>query len=267
MDAFNFDLSNKTALVTGSTKGIGFAIAAGLAKMGASVIINGRTVEAVDKAIAELQRQHGAGVFLAGAADLLDDGEFAGLVATHPKADILVNNVGSYSHRSFFEITDDDWIDLFKVNFLTSARATRHYLKPMLEAGWGRVVNIASESGVVIPTEMIHYGVSKAAQLAFSRAVAELTSGTDVTVNAVLPGPTLVNTAKRNAQARAEQQGKTLDDVLRQTFDIRRPSSILRRYSSPEEVAAIVCFLCSPAASSTNGSPVRVDGGIIRSYV
>lgn len=259
-------LKGRTALVTGSTKGIGRAVAAGLARMGASVIVNGRDPATVMEAVSSLGETVADGDFRPGPADLLVDADIETLFARYPAVDILVNNAGVYSHAGFFELTDSDWLDMFRLNVLSGIRLTRHYLAGMLKSDWGRVVNVASESGVFIPPEMIHYGTSKAAQLAFSRGVAELTAGTGVTVNAVLPGPTLVETVDRQARLRAEQAGTDRATIMRQTFDVRRPSSLLRRYTTPEEVANMICYLCSPAASATNGAPVRVDGGIVRNF-
>jgi NAD(P)-dependent dehydrogenase (short-subunit alcohol dehydrogenase family) len=262
----DLDLSGKLALVTGSTKGIGYAIAAGLARMGATVIINGRDPESVAQALSKLSEAALGGAFLDGAADLLDDDDLRRLFTSHPKVDVLVNNVGAYSNNSFFDLTDQDWLALYRINVLSGVRVTRHYLKAMLESGWGRVVNIASESGVFVPPEMIHYGASKAAQLAFSRGIAELTVGTGVTVNAVLPGPTLVETVAKQARQRAEREGVDQATFMRNTFEVRRPTSLIKRYTAPEEIASMVCYLCSPASSATNGAPIRVDGGIIRTY-
>lgn len=262
----NYDLTGKVALVTGSTRGIGFATALGLAKMGAHVIVNGRSQDAVSAAV-----QRGQGIlpdvaFEGIAADLVNVSDVCRLFDRFPFVDILVNNLGVYSHKTFFEITDAEWTWMFTVNVMTGVRTTRHYLKHMLERGWGRIVNVGSESGVFIPPEMIHYGVTKAAQLAFSRGVAELTVGTDVTINSVLPGPTLVETVNEQVKQRAQAQGVDEKTLMSDTFKVRRPSSLLKRYTTAEEVASMICYLCTPAASATNGAPLRAEGGIIRTY-
>jgi NAD(P)-dependent dehydrogenase (short-subunit alcohol dehydrogenase family) len=260
----NLDLSGKLALVSGSTRGIGLATAIGLAKMGAAVIVNGRGAEAVAKARADiLARVPGAAVHEA-VFDLGTAEGCAGLTAAHPACDILVNNMGIYEPKPFFDIADADWSRMFEVNVMSGVRLTRHYLKGMLDkGGFGRVVFVSSESGIFIPKEMVHYGFSKSAQLVVARGAAEQTKGTQVTVNSVLPGPTWVELTPTRLEARAATMNTTADDLARRTFTERRPASLLQRYAQPEEVANLICYVCSPAASATNGAALRVDGGIV----
>src|SRR3954470_23677043 len=260
----DMDLTDKTALVTGSTRGIGLAAAIGLAQMGAAVIVNGRDKTAVAEAVAKVERAaprikvHGAVV------DLGDAAGCAALVKQFPEVDILVNNLGIYEPKGFFDIEDSDWTRMFEVNVMSGVRLTRHYLKRMLDSkDWGRVVFVSSESGIFIPKEMIHYGFSKAAQLVIARGAAELTKATNITVNSVLPGPTWVEMAPIRLATRAKGMGTTVDDLVARTFSERRPASLLQRYAQPEEVANLICYICSKAASATNGAALRVDGGIV----
>lgn len=260
----DFDLAGRLALVTGSTRGIGLATAKGLAGMGAEVIVNGRSQQAVDDTIAAIgqvvegARLHGL------AADLSNAEGCATLIAAFPKVDILVNNMGVYDPKPFFDIPDEDWQAMFDINVMSGVRLTRHYLKEMLDAGgWGRVVFISSESGIVIPEEMVHYGFSKSAQLAIARGAAETTKGTDITVNSVLPGPTWVEATDARMATRAQTLATTVDALKARTFSERRPSSLLQRYTTPEEVANMICYVCSKAASATNGAALRVEGGIV----
>jgi NAD(P)-dependent dehydrogenase (short-subunit alcohol dehydrogenase family) len=186
------------------------------------------------------------------------------LIAQFPEVDILVNNLGIYEPKPFFNIEDSDWTKIFEVNVMSGVRLTRHYLKRMLDGkDWGRVVFVSSESGIFVPKEMVHYGFSKAAQLYIARGAAEETKGTNVTVNSVLPGPTWVEMAPVRLAARAKGMGTTVDDLVARTFSERRPASLLQRYAQPEEVANLICYLCSKAASATNGASLRVDGGIV----
>jgi NAD(P)-dependent dehydrogenase (short-subunit alcohol dehydrogenase family) len=259
----DLDLSGKLALVTGSTRGIGLAAAKGLAAMGAEVIVNGRERAAVFDAIAQIARLapkarlHPAPFDLGGAAGC------ANMIEHFGEVDILVNNLGIYEPKPFFEIEDADWSRMFEVNVMSGVRLTRHYLKRMLDKGWGRVVFVSSESGVYVPKEMVHYGFSKAAQLFIARGAAEQTKGTNVTVNSVLPGPTWVEMVPQRLAARARAMGTTADDLAARTFTERRPASLLQRYAKPEEVANMICYLCSKASSATNGAALRVDGGIV----
>jgi NAD(P)-dependent dehydrogenase (short-subunit alcohol dehydrogenase family) len=260
----DLDLDGKLALVTGSTRGIGLASAIGLAHMGAAVIVNGRSEQTVADALAGI-RQAVSGARLQGvAADLGNAAGCAGLIAALPSVDILVNNMGIYGPKPYFELEDDDWQQMFDVNVMSGVRLTRHYLKAMLETGdWGRVVFVSSESGIFIPQEMVHYGFSKAAQLVVARGAAEQTKGTNVTVNSVLPGPTWVEMSPERMGARAATMGTTVEDLRARTFSERRPSSLLQRYAAPEEVANMICYVCSKASSATNGAALRVEGGIV----
>jgi NAD(P)-dependent dehydrogenase (short-subunit alcohol dehydrogenase family) len=260
----DIDLTGKRALVTGSTRGIGLATAKGLAEMGAEVIVNGREKTAVDEAVAKIKQSSPSAKLHAAVRDLGDAEGCGKLIAQFPEVDILVNNLGIYEPKPFFDIEDADWTKMFEVNVMSGVRLTRHYLKRMLDGkDWGRVVFISSESGIFVPKEMVHYGFSKAAQLYIARGAAEQTKGTNVTVNSVLPGPTWVEMAPVRMAARAKGMGTTVDDLVTRTFSERRPASLLQRYAQPEEVANLICYLCSKAASATNGAALRVDGGIV----
>jgi NAD(P)-dependent dehydrogenase (short-subunit alcohol dehydrogenase family) len=260
----NLDLTGKVALVTGSTRGIGLATATGLAQMGAEVIVNGREGAAVTEAIAKLRQLSPSARAHAAAFDLGTAQGCAALVARFPEVDILVNNLGVYEPKAFLDIEDADWTKMFEVNVMSGARLTRHYLKRMLEAkDWGRVVFVSSESAVYVPKEMIHYGFSKAAQLYIARGAAELTKATNITVNSVLPGPTWVEMAPVRMAARANAMGTTVEELKTRMFSERRPASLLQRYATPEEVANLICYVCSKASSATNGAALRVDGGIV----
>ena len=260
----DLDLSGKHALVTGSTRGIGLAVAKGLANMGAEIIVNGRERAAVFDAIAQIARIAPKARFHPAPFDLGGAKGCAALIEHFSEVDILVNNLGIYEPKPFFEIEDADWSRMFEVNVMSGVRLTRHYLKRMLDKkDWGRVVFVSSESGVYVPKEMVHYGFSKAAQLFIARGAAEQTKGTNVTVNSVLPGPTWVEMVPTRLAARAKAMGTTADDLAARTFTERRPASLLQRYAKPEEVANLICYLCSKASSATNGAALRADGGIV----
>ncbi|WFU16512.1 SDR family oxidoreductase [Bradyrhizobium sp. CB3481] len=260
----DLDLTGKTALVTGSTRGIGLATAIGLAQMGADVIVNGREAAAVGEAVTKVQQAAPAAKVHPAAFDLGNAAGCAALIAQFPDVDILVNNLGIYEPKGFFEIEDADWSKMFEVNVMSGVRLTRHYLKRMLDdKDWGRVVFVSSESGVFIPKEMVHYGFSKSAQLVIARGAAETTKGTNVTVNSVMPGPTWVEMAPVRLAARAKAMATSVDDLVSRTFSERRPASLLQRYAKPEEVANLICYVCSKASSATNGAALRVDGGIV----
>lgn len=263
----DLQLKNKTALVTGSTAGIGFAIASLFAREGASVVINGRSQRRVDEAVERiLQENEGASV-KGVTADLGAREGFEFLAGAVPDIDILVNNLGIYETKPFTEIGDDDWLRIFEVNVLSGVRLSRFYLPKMLGKNWGRIVFISSESGLNIPIEMIHYGVTKTAQIALARGLAELTAGTDVTVNSVLPGPTRSEGVGRFLKELAKSQGTDEETLEKEFFISRRPTSLLKRFSTPWEVAAMVVYVCSPLAAATNGAALRVDGGVVRSIV
>lgn len=260
----NLDLSGKRAMVTGSTRGIGLATAIGLARMGAEVVVNGRTAATVQEAIGRIGHAFPAAKTQAAAFDLGAAAGCADLIERFPVVDILVNNLGIYEPKPFFDIQDDDWSRMFEVNVMSGVRLTRHYLKVMLEQkDWGRVVFVSSESAVFVPKEMVHYGFSKAAQTFIARGAAEMTKGTNVTVNSVLPGPTWVEMAPARLAARAKALGTTAQDLAERTFTERRPASLLQRYASPEEPANLICYVCSKASSATNGAALRADGGIV----
>jgi NAD(P)-dependent dehydrogenase (short-subunit alcohol dehydrogenase family) len=255
----NLELDGKTALVTGSTAGIGLAIATALAKEGASVIVNGRTQERVDQALKASGAAHGI------AADLSTEAGAKAVTGRFPAVDILVNNLGIFEPKPFDQIPDDDWRRFFEVNVLSGVRLSRHYIGPMKQQNWGRIVFISSESALQIPVEMIHYGMTKTAQLAISRGLAETTVGTAVTVNAVLPGPTESEGVSEFVGRLASGQGVDRSTIEREFFKTGRPTSLLQRFATPAEVAAVVAFVCSPLASAINGAAVRADGGVIRS--
>jgi NAD(P)-dependent dehydrogenase (short-subunit alcohol dehydrogenase family) len=260
----NLDLTGKLALVTGSTRGIGLATATGLAQMGAEVIVNGRDAASIAEATAKIRQAAPAATAHAAAFDLGRAEGCAALIAQFPQVDILVNNLGIYEPKAFFDIEDDDWTRMFEVNVMSGVRLTRHYLKRMLDhKDWGRVVFVSSESAIFVPKEMVHYGFSKAAQLTIARGAAEQTKATNITVNSVLPGPTWVEMAPVRLAARAKGLGTTVDDLVARTFSERRPASLLQRYAAPEEVANLICYVCSKASSATNGAALRADGGIV----
>jgi NAD(P)-dependent dehydrogenase (short-subunit alcohol dehydrogenase family) len=258
------NLKGRRAVVTGSTGGIGRAIAEGLARAGASVVINGRGEERVAQALHDM-RQMFPGVDLSGvAADLATAEGAAAFVAQAADADILVNNMGTAKPKPFQELTDADWLDLFQYNVMSGVRMSRHYLPAMVARGWGRVVFISSESGLNIPKEMIDYGMTKTAQLAVSRGLAESVAGTGVTVNAVLPGPTRSESLIKWMKALAESQGVTQEIAEQNFLKAMRPTTLIGRFASTDEVANMVVYVCSEQASATSGAALRVDGGVVR---
>jgi NAD(P)-dependent dehydrogenase (short-subunit alcohol dehydrogenase family) len=260
----DLQLRGKRALVTGSTAGIGFAIAQALALEGARVILNGRTTQRVEQAVAAIRKSIGEDV-QGLAADLGTAVGCAAAIRELPQLDILINNLGIFEAKPFEQITDEEWLHIFEVNVLSGVRLSRHYLPLMKQQNWGRIVFISSESAVQIPTEMIHYGTTKTAQLAISRGLAELTAGTGVTVNAVLPGPTRSDGIEPFLDAMAAQEGVPVDQMAAEFVKQHRPTSLLQRFATVDEIANMVVYLCSIEASATNGAPLRVEGGIIRS--
>jgi NAD(P)-dependent dehydrogenase (short-subunit alcohol dehydrogenase family) len=261
----NLGLQGKLAVVTGSTAGIGLAIAAALADEGARVVINGRTEARVDAAI-QILLQHNRGAEYRGvAADLGTLGGFETLVKETPNADILVNNLGIFEVKPFLEISDADWQRFFEVNVLSGVRLARHYLPGMLKRNWGRIIFISSESAQQIPAEMVHYGMTKTAQVAIARGLAESVAGTGVTVNSVLAGPTASEGAGKFLQEMALKQGKNPAAIEKEFFEFARPTSLLRRFATTEEVAAVVAFVASTNAALVNGAAVRAEGGVVRS--
>jgi NAD(P)-dependent dehydrogenase (short-subunit alcohol dehydrogenase family) len=263
----DLQLTDKRALVTGSTAGIGFAAALGLAREGASVVVNGRSEARVARATEEI-REACPGVRVTGvAADLGSAAGCAHLAQTVPDIDVLVNNLGIYQAKPFTEIPDEDWLRLFEINVMSGVRLSRHYLPAMRERNWGRIVFVSSESAVQIPLEMIHYGMTKTAQIAVARGIAETTAGTGVTVNSVLAGPTRSEGVASFVANVAQQRGIDSATMEREFFENMRPSSLLRRFSSTDEVASLIVYVCSPVASATNGAALRVDGGVVRAIL
>ncbi|MGB6451767.1 MAG: SDR family NAD(P)-dependent oxidoreductase [Steroidobacteraceae bacterium] len=260
-------LSAKLALVTGSTAGIGFATAEALAREGARVIVNGRTAERVDAALAQLRKAVPYARVEGVAADVSTADGCARVTAAHPEADVLVNNMGIFEPKRFEEISDAEWLRFFEANVMSGVRLSRHYLRGMRARNWGRVVFVSSESGVQIPQEMIHYGVTKTAQIAVARGLAESLTGTNVTVNSVLPGPTASEGVSRYVQEAAAASGKDAATLEREFFSTVRPSSILQRFATTAEVASLIAYVCSAKASATTGAALRVDGGVVRAIV
>jgi NAD(P)-dependent dehydrogenase (short-subunit alcohol dehydrogenase family) len=259
----DLQLADKIALVSGSTKGIGLAIATGLAREGANVIVNGRSEESIDSALAKIRETVPAAKLGGFAGDLADAAVVDKLVNNFPAVDILVNNLGIFEPKPFEQIPDADWQRFFNVNVLSGVRLSRAYLAGMKHKNWGRIIFISSESGVQIPAEMIHYGMTKTAQLAVSRGLAETCAGTGVTVNAVLPGPTRSDGVDEFVKQLSG--GKPFAEFEKEFFTSVRPSSLLQRFATTEEVANLVVYICSPLSSATNGAALRVDGGVVRS--
>jgi NAD(P)-dependent dehydrogenase (short-subunit alcohol dehydrogenase family) len=253
-------LKGKRALVTGSTAGIGLAIAKHLAAEGATVYINGRTQQRVDEASAATP-----GNVTGVVADLSNADGAQKLFAEVKEIDILVNNLGIFETKPFLEIDDADWLRFLDTNLLSGVRITRNYLPAMLERKWGRVLFVSSESGINIPPEMVHYGVTKAAQIALARGIAETIPGSGVTVNSLLPGPTQSEGVGTMVAKMAKEQNSSAEQVERDFIKNARPSSLLQRLATVDEVAVMATYLCSTQASATNGAPVRVDGGVVRS--
>jgi NAD(P)-dependent dehydrogenase (short-subunit alcohol dehydrogenase family) len=258
----NLQLEGKRALVTGSTAGIGFSIAEALANEGASVIVNGRTQKRVDEALAKLK-----GKVEGIAADLGTAEGAEKTFARYPEVDILINNLGIFEPKPFEEIPDEDWRRFFEVNVLSGVRMSRHYLPGMKQRNWGRIVFISSESGVNIPIEMIHYGMTKTAQIAVARGLAETTKGTNVTVNSILPGPTASEGVGNFVKDMARVQKTDAATVEKEFFKSVRPTSLIQRFARTQEVAALVAFVASPLSSATNGAALRVEGGTVQAIL
>lgn len=256
-------LTGKLSLVTGSTAGIGYAIAAGLAREGAHVIVNGRTQKGVDEAIVKLKSEVG-GTLHAFAGDLSKADVAQSVFEKFPNVEILVNNLGIFEPKPFEEIPDADWMKFFEVNVLSGVRLSRLYLAGMKKMNWGRIIFISSESGIQIPAEMIHYGTTKTAQLAVARGIAESVAKTGITVNSILPGPTESRGVKDFVGALGKAEGKSFEQTEKEFFQFARPSSLIQRFATPEEVANLVVYVASPLASATTGAALRVDGGVVR---
>src|SRR5271155_1772657 len=260
-------LIGKIALVTGSTAGIGFAIAKSLAIEGAHVYVNGRTRERVDKAIAAIRSQAVDAKVEGIAADFSGSAGAEVVIAKLPAIDVLVNNVGIFEPKPFAEIPDADWYRFFEINVMSGVRLSRHYLAGMLKRNWGRILFISSESAVQIPAEMVHYGVTKTAQIAVARGIAESVAGIGVTSNSILAGPTESEGVSGFVEAMAKQQGKSKAEVEKEFFEHAPPSSLLKRFASVDEVAAIATYVASELSSATNGAALRVDGGVVRAIL
>jgi NAD(P)-dependent dehydrogenase (short-subunit alcohol dehydrogenase family) len=257
----NIDLQGKTAVVTGSTAGIGFAISQGLVECGALVVINGRSERRVKQAMAQIRSKYPRAKVQGVAADMGTADGARVLVQQVPEADILVNNLGIVELQTFFNITDEDWERFFRVNVLSGIRLARHYTPGMMQRGWGRVIFISSESGLQVPAEMVHYGTTKTAQLAVARGLAETVAGSGVTVNAVLPGTTRSEGVEKFMEQLGRHSGKSFAQLENEMMG---PSSLLRRFATVDEVANMVVYLASEYASATTGASVRVDGGTVR---
>ena len=257
-------LKGKLALVSGSTAGIGYAIVEALVKEGARVVVNGRTAESVDAAVAKLNGI-AADSALPFTADLSTPDAAARVARQFPDVEIVVANLGIFEPRAFEEISDEEWLRYFNVNVLSGIRLARLYLPSMRRNNWGRIIFISSESAIQIPAEMIHYGMTKTAQLAVSRGLAEAVAGTGITVNSVLPGPTRSRGVGDFVDALAKADGKTFDEFEKEFFAKVRPTSLIKRFASPDEVASLVVYIASPLASATTGAALRVDGGVIKS--
>jgi NAD(P)-dependent dehydrogenase (short-subunit alcohol dehydrogenase family) len=256
-------LTGKLAFVSGSTAGIGNAIAAALAGEGARVIVNGREQAAVDQAVARIRAGPG-GEVIGFAGDMSSAGAASALVARFPAIEILVNNLGIFEPKPFEDIPDEDWRRFFDVNVLSGVRLARLVLPAMKRADWGRIIFISSESAIQIPAEMVHYGMTKTAQLAVARGLAESLAGTGITVNSVLPGPTRSRGVADFVDALAKAGGSTADAVEKEFFATARPTSLIKRFESPEEIAAMVTYIASPLSSGTTGAALRVDGGVTK---
>lgn len=257
-------LQGRRALVTGSTAGIGFATARVLAAEGARVTVNGRTEARVRDAVERLRAEFTGASIDGIAADLGSAGGCHALIDRLPEIDVLVNNLGIFEPKPFEQIPDEDWLRFFETNVLSGVRLARRYLPGMRARDWGRIVFVSSESALQIPVEMIHYGVTKTAQLAVARGLAESLAGTGVTVNSVLPGPTASEGVGEFVARMAAERGMDAAALEHEFFQTGRPSSILRRFTTPDEVAAMIVYVCSARASATTGAALRVDGGVVR---
>jgi NAD(P)-dependent dehydrogenase (short-subunit alcohol dehydrogenase family) len=260
----NLNLEGRRALITGSTAGIGLAIATSLAWEGARVIVTGRTQAGVTKAVEDVRAATGGDV-VGFAGDLGTAAAADELVRRHSEIEILVNNLGIFEPMPFEQISDSDWMRFFEVNVLSGARLARLCLPAMKRANWGRIIFISSESALQIPVEMIHYGVTKTAQIALARGLAEAVAGTGITVNSVLPGPTKSRGVVDFVDTLSQSSGKSFEEFETDFFEKVRPTSLIKRFAAPEEVASLVTYIASPLASATTGAALRVDGGVVKS--
>jgi len=258
------ELSGKTALVTGSTAGIGHAVAKGLAATGAEVVVNGRSQSKVDAAVAAIAKAVPGSKVKGVAADVSTAAGCKTLVAALPDVDILINNAGIFEPKGFFDIPDEDWSRFFDVNVMSGIRLSRAYMQGMLKRNWGRIVFISSESALMIPKEMIHYGMTKTAQLSVSRGLAELTKGTAVTVNSVMPGPTMSEGVETFVADLARQNGQSEKEAAASFIKQHRPGSLIQRFATVEEIANMVVYVSSKQASATNGAALRAEGGLVQ---
>ncbi|NCD70706.1 SDR family NAD(P)-dependent oxidoreductase [Mucilaginibacter agri] len=263
----DLQLKDKTALVSGSTAGIGYSIAKLFAAEGAHVVVNGRTEKRVNAAIESIKAETGNQEVTGIVADFAKPDQVAELINKLPEVDILINNVAIFEPKAFADISDDDWLRFYEINVLSGIRLSRAYFGKMLKKNWGRIIFISSESAVQIPEEMIHYGMTKTAQLAVARGLAELTKGTNVTVNSVLPGPTLSEGVGGFIESLAKDQNKTEEQVEQDFFVHMRPTSIIKRFLSTDEIANTVVYLSSPLASATNGAAIRAEGGLLKTML
>ncbi len=263
----DLQLKGKTAFISGSTQGIGFAIALQLLKEGAFVVINGRTEDRVKEAVEKLKQQVPGATVSGVAADFSKAADVNKLIEKLPVVDILVNNAGIFEPKPFEEITDEEWLRFFEVNVLSGVRLSRHYFQHMLQQNWGRIIFISSESAVMIPEEMIHYGMTKTAQLSISRGLAELTKSTNVTVNTVMPGPTKSEGVVEFIKQVAISKETTPEEAEKDFFKTMRPSSLIQRFADVSEIANLVTYVASPLSSATNGAALRADGGLVKSIV
>jgi NAD(P)-dependent dehydrogenase (short-subunit alcohol dehydrogenase family) len=263
----DLQLKGKKALVTGSTAGIGFAIAKGLAAEGATVVVNGRTDKRVQDALREIRSAYPSANLSGVAADVSGAAGCARLIAAVSDVEILVNNMGIFEPKAFEEIPDADWQRMFEANVMSGVRFSRHYLAGMRSRNWGRIIFISSESGVQIPAEMVHYGMSKTAQIAVARGIAETVAGTGITVNSVLPGPTRSEGVETYLARLGAKEGVDATTIEKEFFKSVRPTSLLKRFATSEEVANAVVYLCSPLASATSGAAVRVEGGVVKAIL
>jgi NAD(P)-dependent dehydrogenase (short-subunit alcohol dehydrogenase family) len=261
----DLQLEGKKALITGSTAGIGFASARALAAEGASIIVNGRTQERVDAAIGEIRKLHPRANVSGVASDVSNAAGCAKLIQASPGVDILVNNMGIFEPKPFEKIPDEDWLRMFEANVMSGVRLSRHYLAGMREKNWGRILFVSSESALQIPAEMIHYGMTKTAQVAVARGIAETVAGTGITVNSVLAGPTRSEGVETFIAQMAA--GRDVSAFEAEFFKTVRPTSLLKRFATIDEVANMIVYLCSPRASATTGSAIRVDGGVVRAIL